>query len=82
MEKELTTLGSMCAASLLNEDTILPFAGMHLLTRVLESLRCWHFFHKDPYYFTTEELTVSPEDAEKADMRIVQAAAEEVSLFF
>ena len=27
LEKELTTLGSMCAASLLNEDTVLPFAG-------------------------------------------------------
>ena len=23
----MTTLGSMCAASLLNEDTVLPFAG-------------------------------------------------------
>ena len=27
LEKELSTLGSMCAASLLNEDTVLPFAG-------------------------------------------------------
>ena len=27
LEKELTTLGSMCAASLLSEDTVLPFAG-------------------------------------------------------
>ena len=27
---------------------------------------------------TAEELMVSPEDTEKADMRIVQAAAEEV----
>ena len=27
LEKELVALGAMCAASLLKEDTVLPFAG-------------------------------------------------------
>jgi hypothetical protein len=53
LEKELVALGGMCAASLLKEETILPFA---------------------------EELNATDQktDNEKADMRIVQAAAQEV----
>ena len=33
LEKELVTLGAMCAASLLREDTVLPFAGMNIVGR-------------------------------------------------
>ena len=32
LEKELVTLGAMCAASLLREDTALPFAGQQICT--------------------------------------------------
>lgn len=30
LEKELVSLGAMCAASLLKEDTVLPFAGTYV----------------------------------------------------
>lgn len=34
LEKELVALGGMCAASLLKEDTVLPFAGAQLTNSV------------------------------------------------
>ena len=35
LEKELVALGGMCAASLLKEDTVLPFAGQSPLERYI-----------------------------------------------
>ena len=52
LEKELVSLGAMCASTLLRDDVVLPY---------------------------TEELSVdSSGSSEKADMRIVQAASQEV----
>ncbi len=73
LEKELAALGSMCAASLLKNDTVLPFAGR---TCVLFGDNYMIFFF--PPIFV-EELTVGSKDGEKADMRLVQASAEEAS---
>ena len=52
LEKELVSLGAMCATSLVKENMILPFAGQSLPCL----LKFWEV--SEPMYFSTVSLSV------------------------
>ena len=81
LEKELVALGGMCAASLLKEETILPFAGKSRPASCCATTMLWCHTSVRIIHTFTEELNATDQktDNEKADMRIVQAAAQEVT---
>lgn len=68
--------GNYVCHLLLKENILLPFAGLCMLSKSFyfhtsNNMYIWQFSPLD-------ELTVSQDQAEKADMRIVQASSQEV----